>query len=424
MFAALESLILRDQGALNLDDPISKFIPELDYKTQEHSGADKHDEVITFRKLMSHMAGLFRDHPLGDLSKPFPNTTGILEFIADSHLIMPQYKFPSYSNMGFALLGAANVAAAQAREGSSAPRNYDDLVKRDIFDKLGMSDSSFRADDSNRDHIAVPSYASNETDYYTNADNPEGGQFSSLSDFVKLSQNLLDPTSKAALLSPPTMLEWLKPIFNFWDGVTSVGIPWEITRTRHAFGRTIEEYKKSGSLSSLFSSFTIVPSHSFAVVVLTASKENHSAELHRLIMEYFLPAFDEALFEATEKQLAGTWVSDSSDTDQAELHVIASAGALFATRYIINGTDALATLNNGQKTDRVPIWSLGNDEFRLRPTLKQPGIPGCLLGWVRLDEFTYMNGYAVNMVRLLPHENHPEKNRLEIPSMKTILTRK
>jgi len=216
------------------------------------------------------------------------------------------------------------------------------------------------------------------------------------------------------------MLEWLKPIFNFWDGITSVGIPWEITRTRHAFGRTIEEYTKAGSLSSQFSSFTIIPSHSFAVVVLTASKENHSAELHRLIMEYFLPAFDEALFEATEKQLAGTWVSESGGV---ELHVIASAGSLFATQYTINGTDALAALNNGQKTDRVPIWSLGNDEFRLRPTMKAAGNPGCFMGWVRLDHFAYKDGYAVNLVRLLPSESAPEKNRLEIPSMKVTLTR-
>jgi hypothetical protein len=99
-------------------------------------------------------------------------------------------------------------------------------------------------------------------------------------------------------------------------------------------------------------------------VVLAASKEDHSPELHRLIMEYFLPAFDEALFEATEKNLAGTWVSNSEDADQIELHILASAGSLFATRYVINGTDALATLNSGQKSDRVPIWSLGNDEFR------------------------------------------------------------
>jgi len=179
MFASLETLILRDQGALNLDDPISKFIPELDYKTQKHSNADKQEEAITFRQLMSHMAGLGREHPEGDASEfwpeslgpnsppgtngnPYPNTTDLLRAIADRHLIMTPYKFPSYSNTGFALLGAANLAAARTREGGSAPHTYDDLVKRDIFDRLGMSDSSFRADDSNRDHIVVPSFASGE----------------------------------------------------------------------------------------------------------------------------------------------------------------------------------------------------------------------------------------------------------------------
>jgi CubicO group peptidase (beta-lactamase class C family) len=125
------------------------------------------------------MAGLGREHPDGDATSywpqelgpnsppgtngnPYPSTAELLQAIANRHLIMTPYKFPSYSNTGFALLGAANLAAAVAMEGSDAPHTYDDLVKRDIFDKLGMSDSSFKADDSNRDHLVIPSVASEE----------------------------------------------------------------------------------------------------------------------------------------------------------------------------------------------------------------------------------------------------------------------
>jgi hypothetical protein len=39
-------------------------------------------------------------------------------------------------------------------------------------------------------------------------------------------------------------MEWLKPVYNFFDGFTSVGIPWEINRIRLAFDRTTEEYTK------------------------------------------------------------------------------------------------------------------------------------------------------------------------------------
>jgi hypothetical protein len=105
----------------------------------------------------------------------------------------------------------------------------------------------------------------------------------------------------------------------------------------------------------------LIPSHSLAVVVLTASKENRALEIHRLAMKHFLPAFDKALIDATEDHMAGKWVSDDN---KIELHIRVSDGVLYATHYVINGTDALATLNNGEKTDMVSIWSLGNDEFR------------------------------------------------------------
>src|ERR1700753_4257474 len=111
-------------------DPISKFIPALDYMTQEYSPGGKKEEVITFRQVMSHMAGLGREHPdggasghwpggLGTNTPPwvfgiqYPNLTVLLQQIADRHLIMTPYKFPSCSNTGFSLLGAANLAAAR-----------------------------------------------------------------------------------------------------------------------------------------------------------------------------------------------------------------------------------------------------------------------------------------------------------------------
>lgn len=128
---------------------------------------------------MSHMAGLGREHPDGDATGywpedlgpnlppglyglPFPNISDVLQAVAKRHLIMSPYKFPSYSNTGFALLGAAVHAAAKKAEGNKAPESYGTLVKRDIFDKVGMKDSSFLADSSNRDHIVVPSIHSEE----------------------------------------------------------------------------------------------------------------------------------------------------------------------------------------------------------------------------------------------------------------------
>jgi CubicO group peptidase (beta-lactamase class C family) len=82
----------------------------------------------------------------------------LLRDISTHRLIMSPYEVPSYSNMAFSLLGEAVLSATQMREGHFAPASYEELVKRDIFDKLDMGDSSFLVDESNKRRVVVPSY--------------------------------------------------------------------------------------------------------------------------------------------------------------------------------------------------------------------------------------------------------------------------
>jgi hypothetical protein len=116
-----------------------------------------------------------------------------------------------------------------------------------------------------------------------------------------------------------------------------------------------------GAISSQFTSFTIIPSHSFAVIVLTSGKKNVADELHRRAMDHFLPAFDQALTQTTEEHLAGIWKDPKGEV---ELRLMVEAGRLVATRYSVNGSDALKSLNDGEETSRMPLWYMGNDELR------------------------------------------------------------
>lgn len=60
-FTAMAILQLRDQGKLQLDDPVSKYIPEI-RNQQLTSDAP----VITIRHLLTHAAGFPEDNPWGD----------------------------------------------------------------------------------------------------------------------------------------------------------------------------------------------------------------------------------------------------------------------------------------------------------------------------------------------------------------------
>ena len=282
---------------------------------------------------------------------------------------------------------------------------------------------------------------------------------SSLSDLTKLAQNLLRPQNDNSLLSATTLREWLKPLFSFWDGASFVGMPWEIRRIKIAFHRRTQLFSKGlcstpgsssspeltlseGVFPSQYSTFTIVPSHSFAVVILAAGKQNPVPELHRLAMEYFLPAFDSALIRTNTKQLVGKWASPNGES---KIDITILSGRLYATQVRIGGEDpfgsAPVNLVENENEKLIPIWEMGHNEFRhvfatftfrdrrsdsifsLVPTMNSSNTSPCFTQWASIDSMEHKNGEATNYFQLLPHGNDPGMNRLVVPSTGQILYR-
>lgn len=216
--------------------------------------------------------------------------------------------------------------------------------------------------------------------------NPAVGQLSSLSDFVLLAKALLNPSGENAPLPPVVMREWLRPLHNEWDGYTAVGMPWEIFRQKYSSNKnsnvknkTISIYQKRaylpfkkflslsvsiivtvGDVISHQAGFTLIPTRSAAILVLTTGKNALVGDITDLAIKEFMPAFDDILAEEVDKQLGGRWIStDKSTTIELEVN----DGSLYAVEYNINGTDALETLQ-GRPTKKMALWSVGNDEYR------------------------------------------------------------
>ncbi|MFL9845298.1 serine hydrolase [Flavobacterium rhizosphaerae] len=124
-FTAMAILILKDQGKLNLDDKISKYIPEL-YKYNN----------ITIRNLMNHTGGI-PDYmalmdTIWDKSKIATNKDiiKILEKQQPNELFEPNTK-EEYSNTGYALL-------ATIIEKTSG-KTYAEFLESAIFKPLKMT---------------------------------------------------------------------------------------------------------------------------------------------------------------------------------------------------------------------------------------------------------------------------------------------
>ena len=145
MFTALMLEQLTDEGKVRLSDPVKKFFPEIELVQGRFPDA----HPITLVQLATHTSGLGREP---DHKETY--VTGAVEdwektlIAALTHLhyeYEPGTRF-SYSNIGYAVLGAALSRAAG--------EPYVQYVQEHIFDPLGMSHSAFERKNHMRPHLA------------------------------------------------------------------------------------------------------------------------------------------------------------------------------------------------------------------------------------------------------------------------------
>ncbi len=118
-FASIVLLQLQEQGRLNLDDPVTEYLPWLKIKTRF--------KPISLRHLMSHTAGITRgiDETVSAYSEAL-----VLERIGAS---TPPGRFFHYSNTGYKVLGL--VLEELLGKGN------DQIIKERVTGPLGMKDT-------------------------------------------------------------------------------------------------------------------------------------------------------------------------------------------------------------------------------------------------------------------------------------------
>ena len=94
MITAICVMQLRDEGRLDLDDPLSAHIAE-----SAHRGP-------TIRRMLSHLSGLQRE-PVGDVwvTMVMPSMADVVASLGDAELVLKPGEEWHYSNLAFALLG-------------------------------------------------------------------------------------------------------------------------------------------------------------------------------------------------------------------------------------------------------------------------------------------------------------------------------
>lgn len=129
-FTAIAIMILQEQGKLNVNEPISKYI--IDYPA---------GEKITIHHLLTHTSGIkdfTKMKTLREIAQKEMTPKMMVDFFKNEPVdFVPGEKF-DYNNSGYVVLGYIIELVSG--------ETYEDFIRKHIFEKVGMSQSYYASD--------------------------------------------------------------------------------------------------------------------------------------------------------------------------------------------------------------------------------------------------------------------------------------
>jgi CubicO group peptidase (beta-lactamase class C family) len=185
-------MMLQDEGKLNFDDPVAKYLPEF----KELKTADGKPAELTIRHLLTHTSGM------GEISGAQSRNCKVLADVIPLFVAKP-VAFAPGSKWVYCQSGI-NTAGRIAEVVTGKP--LDKLMQERLFDPLGMKDTTFYPTEQQLPRIAK-SYRRTEKSELSAVDTPflnsknpaardhfpapNGGLFSTASDYARFCQMIL-----------------------------------------------------------------------------------------------------------------------------------------------------------------------------------------------------------------------------------------
>ncbi len=200
-FAPILTGLLVEDGILNWDDPIVKYLPDFKLKSEESTRS------LTIRNVLSHTTGL-PYHTYTNMVEEGMDLKTMISLLADVNLIGKPGEIYSYQNVAYSIIGEVIKAATG--------KSYQQLMQERIFTPLNMKDASISYDDMLMNpNVARPHLlwrkgwrtTSINNTYYNVA--PAGGVNASISDMAQLLKILLG--GKTDFIRSETLEEIYQP---------------------------------------------------------------------------------------------------------------------------------------------------------------------------------------------------------------------
>jgi CubicO group peptidase (beta-lactamase class C family) len=209
-FTAVLVMQARDDGLLDLDDPVSA-----------HLDVPAHGEV-TVRRLLSHTAGIQRE-PYGDVWDTLlaPDADTLLADLGRVERVLPNNRRFHYSNLGLAVLG---LLVARLRGGTWA-----EVLADKVLRPLGLASTTVQPTDRAAVGYLVDAYsdaARPEPQLDLKAVAPAAQLWSTAADMARWAAFLADPKTVdpgGAVLAPATLDEMRWPLTTTDEALWTIG---------------------------------------------------------------------------------------------------------------------------------------------------------------------------------------------------------
>jgi CubicO group peptidase (beta-lactamase class C family) len=274
-FTATAIMRLVEEGKLDLDTRVRRYLPELRLRDEEAA------RKVTLRHLLTHMGGWVGDYFVnagwGDDA-----LQQVVSKMARVKQLTPLGTVWSYSNSGFYIAGRVIEKVTK--------QTFEQAIKEMLFDQLEMSDSHFFATDVMLHRFAVGHITNGKKSTVASpwrgsrGGAPAGGIASTAPDQLRWAEfHMGDGRSPGGkrLLKKSTLQLMQKEQVHVGSMTESIGISWMLNNVGG-----VKLVRHGGTTNGQLSAFLMVPERQFAVTVLTNSTRGR--ELHPSVVRWAL----------------------------------------------------------------------------------------------------------------------------------------
>ncbi|MCP3748663.1 serine hydrolase [Pseudomonas sp. SBB6] len=263
LFTASATLQLVEQQRLSLDAPLSRTLPEFRVRSRFHADARSANDAITLRRLLSHQAGLPSEF------LPRLRTDDPLKYLPQRAsglwLNNPPGTQMAYSNLGFALLGAA------IERSSGQP--FETRLQQHLLQPLAMEHSSFVGNSELQPYRARGYLQGQPSGDEEIRDLPAGGLWTTPRDVGQFVQMLFAQGrfDGRQLLSQQSVAEMFRQQnrANALDFDCPIGLAWYLGPCGDPrIGPQLQQWQHSGSTGDFAAQLSVLPEPQLAVVVM------------------------------------------------------------------------------------------------------------------------------------------------------------